>query len=159
MRHEPIGHIVPLAGVFHGGGGRLPRLMAEGDVCHGADPLPEVSGPRSKQPSDADRQGKQLLRGEPVDAHAQVLGRRLFCVVAGAAGVAFQACVVQMRPPPGWKVSGGGLVGLLPVLVPASRRAPLPGAPRLSGVRSAALLAVACPSFVAVACSVCPRGV
>ena len=101
MRPEPGGHIVPLAGVVHGGGGHVPRTMAEGDVCHDAGPLPEVAGPRSKQPWDADRQDELLPCGEPVDPHAQVLGRRLFRIVAGVAGVAFQLCVVQMPPPPG----------------------------------------------------------
>ena len=101
MHHEVGGHIVPLAGVVYGGGGHVPRPMAEGDVCPGAGSLPEVVRPRSKQPSDADRQDELLLCGEPVDPHAQVLGRRLFRVVAGAAGVTFQAGVVQMPPPPG----------------------------------------------------------
>ena len=64
-------------------------------------PSPDVAGPRSKQPSDADRQGKLLPCGEPVDPHAQVLGRRLFRMVAGVAGVAFQPCVVHMPPPQG----------------------------------------------------------
>ena len=77
-------------------GGRVPRPIAEGDVCHGSGPLPEVVGPRSKQPSDADRQGELLPCYEPVDPHAQVLGRRVFRVIAGVARVAFQACVVQM---------------------------------------------------------------
>ena len=40
MRHELGGHIVPLAGEVHGGGGRGPRPMAKGDVCHGAGSLP-----------------------------------------------------------------------------------------------------------------------
>ena len=92
---------MPLAGLVHGGGGRVPRPMAQADVCHGAGSLPEVAGPRSKQQSDADRQGELLPCGEPVDPHAQVSGRRLFRVVAWVAGVAFQACVVQMPPPPG----------------------------------------------------------
>ena len=68
MRHEPGGHVVPLAGVVHGGGVLVFRLMAEGDVCHGADSLLEVAGPRSRQPSDADCQGELLPCGEPVDA-------------------------------------------------------------------------------------------
>ena len=67
MRHEPGGHKVPLAGVVHGGWGRVPRTMAESDICHGAGFLREVAGPRSKQPSDADCQGKLLLWGEPAD--------------------------------------------------------------------------------------------
>ena len=67
MRHEPGGHIVPLAGVVHGGGGRVPRPMAEGDVCRGAGSLREVAGPQSKQLPDADCQGKLLLCSEPVD--------------------------------------------------------------------------------------------
>ena len=67
MRHEPGGHIVPLAGVVHGGGGRMPRQMAKGDVRHGADSLREVAGRRSKQPSDADRQGELLPCGKPGD--------------------------------------------------------------------------------------------
>ena len=79
----------------------VPRPMAEGDVCKGAGSLPEGAGPRSMQPSDTDRQGELFLCGEPVDPHAQVLGRRLFRVVAEAAAVAFQACVVQMPPPSG----------------------------------------------------------
>ena len=105
MRNEPAGQKVPLAGVVHGGGGRVPRPMAESDVCHGAGSLPEVAGPQSKQPSDADRQGELLSCGEPVDHRAEVLGRRLFRVVAGVAGVAFQACVVQMFSPPGRGIS------------------------------------------------------
>ena len=79
MRHEPSGHIVPLAGVVHGGGGRVPRPMAKCDVCHGAD----------------------SLCGKPGDPEAQVLGRRLFRLFAGAVGVALQACAVQVPPPPG----------------------------------------------------------
>ena len=67
MRHEPGGHIVPLAGVVHGGGGRVPRPMAKGDVCHGAGSLREVAGPRSKQPSDADLGGELLPYGMPGD--------------------------------------------------------------------------------------------
>ena len=131
MRHAPCGHIVPLAGVVHDGGGCVPRPMAEGDVCYGAGSLPEVAGPRSKQPSDADRQGELLLRGEPVDPHAQVLARRLFCVVAGAAGVAFQAWVVQMPLPPGgggprwWASRLAGGFGARPHARPASLGAAL----------------------------------
>ena len=67
MRHEPGGHIVPLAGLVHGGRGRVPRPMPDWDVCHGAGSLREAAGPRSKQPSDADCQGELLLCGEPVD--------------------------------------------------------------------------------------------
>ena len=101
MRHEPGGHIVPLAGVVHGGGGRVPRPMAKCDVCHGAGSLREVAGPRSKQPFYADCQGELLLCGKPGDLEAQVLGRRLFRLFAGAVGVAFQACVVKVPPPQG----------------------------------------------------------
>ena len=54
MRHQPGGHIVLLAGVVHCSGGRMPRLMAKCDVCHGAGSPLEVTGPRSKQTSDAD---------------------------------------------------------------------------------------------------------
>ena len=79
----------------------MPRPMAERDVCHSAGSLSEGAGLRSKQPSDADRQGELLPCVEPVDPHAQVLGRLLFRVVAGVVGVVFQACVVQMPPPPG----------------------------------------------------------
>ena len=68
MRHEPGGHVVPLAGVVHGGGGCMRfRPIAEGDVCHGAGSLLEVAGLRSKQPSDADREGEPLPCGDPVD--------------------------------------------------------------------------------------------
>ena len=68
MRHEPDGHVVPLTWVVHGGGGCVRFCpMAEGDVCHGADALFEVVGLRSKQPSDADRQGEPLACGDPVD--------------------------------------------------------------------------------------------
>ena len=101
MRHEPGDHIVPLAGVIHGGGGRVPRLMAKGDVCHGAGSLREVAGPRGKQPSDADCRGELLPCGKPGDLEAQVSGRRLFRLFAGAVGIALQACVVQVSPPPG----------------------------------------------------------
>ena len=87
--------------VVHGGGGRLPRPMVEGDVCRDAGSLLEVAGPRSKQPSDADRQGELLPCGEPVDPYAQVLGRRLFRVGAAVVGVAFRSRVVQMSPHPG----------------------------------------------------------
>ena len=101
MRHELGGHIVPLAGVVHGGGGRVPRLMAKCDVCHGAGSLGEDVGPRGNQPSDADCQGKLLSCGKPGDPEAQVSGRRLFSLFAGAVCVALQACVVQVPPPPG----------------------------------------------------------
>ena len=67
MRHQLGGHIVPLAKVVHGGGGRVPRPMAKGDVCHGAGSLREVAGPRSKQASDADCQGKLLPCDKPED--------------------------------------------------------------------------------------------
>ena len=105
MRHEPGGHIVPLAGVVRGGGGRVPRPMAKGDVCHGAGSIREVAGPRGKQPLDADCQGELLLCGKPEDPEARVSGRRLFRLFAGP-------------------------VDSLAVLVAASSRAPLPGAPR-----------------------------
>ena len=101
MRHEPGDHIVPLARVVHGGGGRVPRPMAKGDVCHGAGSLREVAGPRGNQPSDADCQGELLPCGKPGDPEAQVSGRRLFRLFAGAVGVALQACIVQVYPPPG----------------------------------------------------------
>ena len=101
MRHEPGGHIVPLAGVVHGGKGRVPRPMAKGDVCHGAGSLREVAGPRGKQPSDADCQGELLPCGKPGDPEAKVLGRRLFRLFAGAVCVALQACVVKVSPPLG----------------------------------------------------------
>ena len=67
MRHEPGGHIVPLAGVVQGGGGREPRQMAKGDVCHGAGALGELAGPRSKQASEPDCQGEMLPCGKPGD--------------------------------------------------------------------------------------------
>ena len=67
MRHEPGGHMVPLAGVVHGGGGRVPRPMAKDDVCNGAGFVREVAGPRSKQPSGADCQGKLLPCDKPGD--------------------------------------------------------------------------------------------
>ena len=101
MRHEPGGHIVPFAGVVHGGGGRVPRLMAKCDVCHSADSLREVAGPPSKQPSYADCQGELFPCGKPGDPEAQVLGRRLFRLFAGTVGLALQACLVQVRRPPG----------------------------------------------------------
>ena len=101
MRHEPGGHMVPLAGVVHGGGGRVPRPMAKCDVCHGAGCLHKVAGPRSKQPSYADCQGDLLPCSKPGDPETQVLGRRLFRLFAGAVGVALQACVVRVPPSPG----------------------------------------------------------
>ena len=101
MRHEPGGHIVPLAGVVHGGGGRVPRPMAKRDVRHGAGSLCEVAGPRRKHPSYADSQGELLPCDKPGNPEAQVLGRRLLRLFAGVAGVALQACLVQMPPPPG----------------------------------------------------------
>ena len=43
MCHEPDGHVVPLAGVVHGGGLCVRcSLMAEGNVCHGAGSILEV---------------------------------------------------------------------------------------------------------------------
>ena len=101
MRHEPGGHIAPLAGVVHGGGGRVPCPMAKRDVCHGACSLREVAGPRRKHPSYADCQFELLPCGKPGDPEAQVLGRFLLRLFAGVAGVALQACVVQVPPPPG----------------------------------------------------------
>ena len=101
MRHEPGGHIVPLAGVVHGGGGRVPRPMAKRDVRHGAGSLCEVAGPRRKHPLYADSQGELLPCDKPGDPEAQVLGRRVLCLFAGVAGVALQACVVQVPPLPG----------------------------------------------------------
>ena len=130
--------------------------MAKCDVCHGAGSLREVAGPQTKQPSYADCQGELLTCGKPGDPEAQVLGRRLFCLFAGAVGVALQACVVQVPPPGEQAVPGGGPIGLLAVLVAASTRAPSPGAPRSSAVQSAAPLAVACPSPAVVTC---PRAV
>ena len=67
MRHEPVGHVVPLAGVVHGGERCVFRQMAEGDVHHGAGSLLDVAGPRSKQLSDADREGEPLPFGGIVD--------------------------------------------------------------------------------------------
>ena len=99
--HEPGGHIVPLAGVVHGGGGRVPRQMAKRDVRHGAGSICEVAGPRRKHPSNADRQGELLPCDKPGDPEAQVLGRRVLRLFAGVAGVALQACAVQVLPPPG----------------------------------------------------------
>ena len=99
MRHEPCGQIVQSAGVVHGGGVRVPRLMAKCDVCHGAGSVCEVAGPRSKQPLYADCQGELLPCGRPGDPEAQVLGRRLICLFAGAVGVGLQACVVQVPDP------------------------------------------------------------
>ena len=101
MGHEPGGHIVPLALVVHGGGGRVPRPMAKGDVCHGAGPLREVARSRGKQPWDADCQGELLPCGKPGDPGAQGSGRRLFRVFARAVGVALQVCVVEVSLPPG----------------------------------------------------------
>ena len=101
MRHEPAGHIVPLAGPVHGGRGRVPRPMAKSDVCHGARSLSEVAGARSKQPSYADCQGELFPCGKPGNPEAQVLGRRLFRLFAGVGGVALQACVIQVPLPPG----------------------------------------------------------
>ena len=100
MRHEPGGHIVPLAGLVHGGGGRVPRPMAKRDVRHGAGSLRQVAGPRRKQPSYADCPGELLPRDKPGDPEAQVLGRRLLRLFAGVAGVALQACLVQVPAPP-----------------------------------------------------------
>ena len=57
---------------------------------------------RTKQPSDVDCQGSSLPCGDPVDPQVQVLGRRLFRVGVGAAGVAFRASVVHMPPSPDW---------------------------------------------------------
>ena len=88
MRQEPGGHIVPLAGMVHGGGGRVPRPIAKCDIYHGAGSLGEVARPRSKQPSYADCEGDLLPCGKPVDPEAQVLGRRVFRLFAGAVGVA-----------------------------------------------------------------------
>ena len=101
MRHEPGGHIVPLAGVVHGGSGRVRRPMAKGDVCHGAGPLHEVAGPRGRQPSDSDCQGELPPCSKPGNPEAQVSGRRLFRLFTRAVGVALRACVVQVPPPPG----------------------------------------------------------
>ena len=68
MRHEPGGHVVPLAGVVNGGRGCVRfRTMAEGDVRHGPCSLLEVAALQSKQPSDAGRQGEPLSCGDPVD--------------------------------------------------------------------------------------------
>ena len=101
MRHEPGGHVVPLAGVVHGGGAGVRCCpMAEGEICHGAGSILEVA--RSKQPSDADSQNKPLPCGDPDDPQVQVLGRRLFRVGVGAGGVAFRARVGQMPLLRGW---------------------------------------------------------
>ena len=100
MRHEPGGHIAPLAGVVHGGGGRVPCPMAKRDVCHGACSLREVAGPRRKHPSYADCQFELLPCGKPGDPEGQVLGRFLLRLFAGVAGVTLQACVVPVPPPP-----------------------------------------------------------
>ena len=54
--------------------------------------------------------------------------------------------------PQGGAVPGGRPIGSLAVLVAASTRAASPGAPRSSAVRSAAPLAVACPSPAVVTC-------
>ena len=68
MCHEPGRHVVPLAGVVHGGGGSVGfRPLAEGDVRHGAGSFLEVAELRSKQPSNAERQGEPLPCGDPVD--------------------------------------------------------------------------------------------
>ena len=88
MRQEPGGHIVPLAGVVHGGGGRVPCPIAKFDVYHGAGSLGEVARPRSKQPSYVDCEGDLLPCRKPVDPEAQVLGRRVFRLFAGAVDVA-----------------------------------------------------------------------
>ena len=103
MRHEPGGHVVPLVGLVHGGGGCVRFCpMAEGDIRHGARSLLEVAGLQSKLPSHADRQGEPLPCGDPVDPQVQVFGRRLFRVGPGAVGVAFRGRVVYMPPPPRW---------------------------------------------------------
>ena len=102
MRHEPVGYIVPLAGVVHVGGGRVPRPMAKRDVRHGAGSLCEVAGPRRKHPSYADSQRELLPCDKPGNPEVQVLGCRLLCLFAGVAGVALQACVGQVPLPPGW---------------------------------------------------------
>ena len=83
IRHEPGGHIVPSAGVVHGGGGRVPRPMAKRDVRHGAGSLCEVAGPRRKHPSYADSQGELLPCDKPRDPEAQFSGRRLLRLFAG----------------------------------------------------------------------------
>ena len=70
MRLEPGGHIAPLTGVVHGGGGRVPCPMTKRDVCHGACSLREVAGPRRKYPSYADRQFKLLPCDKPGDPEA-----------------------------------------------------------------------------------------
>ena len=86
---------MPLAGLVHVGGGCVRfRFMADGNFRYGAGYLLEVAGLQDKQPSDADRRGEPLPCGDPVDSQVQVLGRRLFCVGAGEAGVAFRARVV-----------------------------------------------------------------
>ena len=44
MHHEPDCHVVPLAGVVHGGGGCVQiRQMAEGNVRHGAGSFLQVA--------------------------------------------------------------------------------------------------------------------
>ena len=88
MRHEPGGHTVPLAGMVHGYGGRVPRPMAKRDVRHGAGSLCEVAGRRIKLQSYADSQGELLPCDQPGDLEAQVLGRRVLRLFAGVAGVA-----------------------------------------------------------------------
>ena len=99
---------------------------------------------RSKQPSDADSQGELIPYGDPVDPQVQVLGRLLFHVGVGAAGVPFRASVVKMPPPPGW----GGPQWLISRLVSGvgarlhTRSAPLGAVPGRFNVWSAAALVV-----------------
>ena len=81
-------------------GGPVPRPMAKRDVCNGAGSHPRAEGTAKKTPSYADRQRELLLCGKPGDPEAQILGRRLLCLFAGVSGVALQARVVQVPPPP-----------------------------------------------------------
>ena len=116
----------------------------------------EVVGPRGKRPSDADCQascsstvslGIRRPRSRAAACSACLPGR-----LALPSKRAWSRC----PRPQGGAVPGGGPVGSLAVLVAASTRAASPGAPRSSVLRSAAPLAVACPSPAVVNC---PRAV
>ena len=152
IRHEPGGHIVPLAGVVHGGGGRVPCPMAKCDVCQGVGSLREVAALRTKQQSYGDCQGELLPCGKPGDPEAQVLGRRLFRLFAGAVGVALQACVVQVPPHPGRGGPRRRADRLASGVSGRFHARTLSWGAVLVHDRSAALLAVACPSPAVVTC-------
>ena len=94
MRHEPGGHVVNWPGWSMVAGGACDSARWPKATSPWAGSLLEVTGLRRTQQSDADRQGEPLPCRDPVNPQIQVLGRRLFRVGAGAAGVAFRARVV-----------------------------------------------------------------